>query len=311
MMEKRKLGYTGNEVSVLGFGGMELQYLDEESAVRLLNEALDGGINYIDTSPEYPMSEYYIGKALAGRREEYVLATKCGDNMTGAGKKYLFDEKTICSNVEESLRLMKTDHLDLIQLHGVVPEDFPEDSWEKTMDVMEKLLHSGKTLHVGLTICNKSPGMYGFPAGYGYNSALAFAADPRVEVIQLVYGGLTRLSEEVIQKASECYGTGMIARGILKRYDTSYSDRLRVSKLSELCEDGETENDFLIRYAISHPGLACAISGTKNIEHLRRNIKTAEKGKLSDEIYREAKMRLTFAGAISGPAEMAWQKRIV
>ena len=75
-MEKRALGRTGINITPFGFGGMELRYLDENNAYKLLNEVLDQGINYIDTSPEYPMSEYYIGKAIAHRRHEYVLATK-------------------------------------------------------------------------------------------------------------------------------------------------------------------------------------------------------------------------------------------
>lgn len=309
-MEKRKLGRTGYEITALGFGGMELQYLDEESAVSLLNEALDQGINYVDTSPEYPMSEYYIGKAIAGRRDEFVLATKCGDNMTGKNPKYCFDRKTIMGNLEESLRLMKTDHVDVFQLHGVTPADFPDNKWEETMELLQEIRRSGKALHLGLTVCNKSPGLYGFPAGYGYNSILPFASDSRIEVIQLVYGGLTRLSENVIQEAHDRYGTGVVARGILKRYDNSYVAKLEAARLGDLCEEDENETDFLVRYAVSHPGLSSVLAGTKNIDHLRRNIVMAKKGRLSDEIYQEAKKRLTYAGSIPGPVEMAWQESI-
>lgn len=309
-MEKRKFGKTGCEITALGFGGMELLYLDEKSAVRLLNEVLDQGITYVDTSPEYAKSEYYIGKAIAGRREEYVLATKCGDNMTGRGPLYSFDRETIMSNIDESLRLLKTDHVDILQLHGVIPADFPEGKWEETMEVLDEIRRSGKALHLGLTVCNKGPGMYGFPAGYGYHSILPFASDPRIEVIQLVYGGLTRLSENVIQEAYDRYGTGIVARGILKQYDNSYPAKLAAARLTELCEEGESENDFLVRYSLSHPGLACVLAGTKNIDHLRRNVRMAEKGKLPEEVYQEAKRRLTFAGAIAGPAEMAWQESI-
>ncbi len=309
-MEKRKFGRTGYEITALGFGGMELQYLDETSAVRLLNEALDQGINYVDTSPEYAMSEYYIGKAIAGRRHEYVLATKCGDNMTGRGPKYSFDKETIMSNIDESLRLMKTDHVDILQLHGVIPADFPYGKWEETMEVLEEIRRQGKALHLGLTVCNKGPGMYGFPAGYGYHSILPFAKDPRIEVIQLVYGGLTRLSENVIKEASDRYGTGIVARGILKRYDDSYPAKLACAKLTDLCEDGENENDFLVRYAVSHPGLTCVLAGTKNIDHLKRNVVMAGRGRLPKEVYEEAKRRLTFAGVVPGPVEMAWQDAV-
>ena len=106
---------------------------------RLLNTALDHGVNYIDTSPEYPMAEYFIGKAIANRRDEYILATKCGDNMTGVGETYIFDRKTIISNMDESLRLMKTDHVDILQLHGVIPELLGGGAFGEAMEAMREL----------------------------------------------------------------------------------------------------------------------------------------------------------------------------
>lgn len=305
-MEKRRLGRTGFDITVLGLGGMELHWLNEESAVKFLNKALDLGINYVDTSPEYAMSEYYIGKAIAGRRDEFILATKCGDNLTGQGPLYMFDKKTIMDNIEESLRLMKTDHVDVLQLHGVLPEYFPDDGFEEVLDWLRDIQKSGKALHLGLTVCNKCEGLYGYPAGYGYNSILRFAPYQDIEVIQLVYGGLTRLSENVIREAHDRYGTGVVARGIIKKYNQTYAERIEVARLAELCEEGESVNDFLIRYAISHPGLTAAVIGTKNITHLEHNVRIANKGKLSDEVYQEAKRRLNFAGIIPGPADMAW-----
>ena len=303
-MEKRRLGKTGLDITGLSFGGMELRLLDEKSAYNLLNAALDNGINYIDTSPEYPMSEYFIGKSIAHRRSEFVLATKCGDNMSGVGPLYTFDRKTILSNLDESLRLMKTDHIDVFQLHGVIPEFLEGGEAGEAMEAMRDAKKSGKVLHLGLTIRNGQPGQYGYPATFGYNSALRFAAWKDIEVIQIVYGGLTRQSENVIQKAYDDYGTGLIARGIIKTYDDCYNARFEASRISELFGEGETRNDFLIRYAMSHPSLASVVIGTKDINHLAANIKVAERGKLSDEVYEEAKRRLNFAGAIPGPVDM-------
>ena len=85
-MEKRKLGNTGLAITALGYGAMELQEVDEPQAARLLNVALDGGINYIDTSPDYGLSEDHIGKAIAHRRGEFILASKCGCHVDAEGK---------------------------------------------------------------------------------------------------------------------------------------------------------------------------------------------------------------------------------
>ncbi len=300
-MKKRVLGKTGLDVTEVSFGGMELRLLDEANARRLLNEALDQGVNYVDTSPEYPMSEYFIGKSIAHRRGEYILATKCGDNMTGIGPIYLFDRKTILSNLDESLRLMKTDYVDVLQLHGVVPEFLPGGPAGEAMQAMRDAKAAGKARYLGLTIRNGQPHEYGHPATFGYNSILRFAAWPDIQVIQLVYGGLTRLSENVIQKAHDDFGTEIVARGIIKRYDDRYEARLEASRLKELFAQGESANEFLLRYALSHPAISSLVVGTKNIEHLRENAKTAARGPLPDQVYAEAKRRLAFAGIVPGP----------
>jgi aryl-alcohol dehydrogenase-like predicted oxidoreductase len=308
-MEKRVLGKTDLEISTFGYGGMELQYLDEKCAYAILNQALDSGINYVDTSPEYPMSEYYIGKSIAHRRNEFVLATKTGDNMSGEGPSYIFDAKTITANVEESLRLMKTDHLDLLQLHGVIPDYLPGGEGGEAMETMRKMKKEGKALHLGLTICNKNSALYGYPANYGYNSILRFAKWADIESVQLVYGCMTRLSENVIQKAHDDYHTGVVARGALKSYSPIYAERYEVARLGELCEKDETKTGFFIRFVLSHPALASAVIGTRSISHLAENIKAAEKGPLPADVYAEAKRRLNFVGVIPGPVDMKldWQ----
>jgi aryl-alcohol dehydrogenase-like predicted oxidoreductase len=303
-MEKRKLGKTNLEITTLGYGGMELHYLDEKSACSILNKALDSGINYVDTSPEYAMSEYYIGKSISHRRDEFVLATKCCDNMTGEGPLYIFDRKTIIANVEESLRLMKTDHIDLLQLHGVIPDYLPGGEAGEAMEAMRNMREAGKVLHLGLTVCNKAPEFYGYPANYGYNSILRFAKWLDIESIQLVYGCMTRLSENVIQKAHDDYNIGIVARGAIRNYVHIYAERFEVARLSELFEKDETKQDFFIRFVISHPAITSTIVGTRSISHLMNNIKAMEKGPLPTDVYAEAKRRLNFVGIIPGPVDI-------
>ena len=301
-MEKRILGKTELEVSSLSLGTMDLRYLDEESAGKLLNKALDLGITYIDSSPEYPMAEYFIGKTIAHRRNEFVLATKCGDNMTGVGPLYLFDRKTIMDNLDKSLQLMKTDHIDVWQLHGVVPHFFPDGEFGEAMEAMRDAKKAGKVLHTGLSIRNGGPTDYGFPGTFSYGSVPVFSAWQDIEVIQVVYGALTRTCEDVIQKAYDEHKTGIVSRGALKKYTENYDSRFEFSKISELFEEEETRNEFLIRFAFTHPAVASVVIGTKNIEHLVEDVKMTARGKLSEEIYNEAKKRLDYVGAIAGKA---------
>ena len=107
----------------------------------------------------------------------------------------------------------------------------------------------------------------------------------------------------MIQKAHDDHRTGIVARGIIKRYDDRYEARLEASRIKELFDEGETANEFLLRYALSHPAISTLVIGTKNINHLRDNVKTAAKGALPARVYAEAKKRLDFAGIVAGPAE--------
>ena len=123
-LERRTLGRTGLEVTTLGFGAMELRgpptgpEISDEDAGRLLNAVLDEGINFIDTSIDYGRSEELIGKFIAHRRSEYVLASKCGCVPgAGMGSEHVHTAENIRKGVEHSLRTLKTDHLDLVQFH--------------------------------------------------------------------------------------------------------------------------------------------------------------------------------------------------
>ena len=117
----RTLGRTGLAVTALGYGAMELRggrrgpEVAPEAAEQILNAVLDGGINFIDTSPDYGESEELIGRYISHRRSEYFLATKCGclvDVEPAAGRpRHVYTRENIVAAVEQSLRRMRTDHL--------------------------------------------------------------------------------------------------------------------------------------------------------------------------------------------------------
>ena len=298
-MELRTLGRTGLKVSPIGFGGMELYQTDQKQADYLVGTAIENGINYIDTSPEYIKSEEYLGNALLGRRSEILLATKCCDNMTGVGPKYVFDKKTCIANLEESLRLLKTDYIDVWQIHGVIPEFLPGGEENEVIDCMLEAKKAGKVRFLGLTIKNGKPYDANYPANYGYEAIKVFSQWKSIDVIQLVYGGLTRRSENRIKVAAD-NGVGIVARGVLKKYNDSYDKLYEKSGISELLEENETRNDFLLRFAHTHSSIACVLIGTKSPEHLVGNIKAIERGPLSAEIFEEAKKKLCSVGIIPG-----------
>ena len=177
-MEKRDLGNTGLSVTALGYGAMELRHLDRQDAVRLLNAVLDHGVNFIDTSPDYGPSEAYIGEAISHRRDEFYLATKCGCNVDRLGKSqdpsHVWTRERLLANIENSLWLLKTDYVDVWQLHGTMPQDLAEGENDDVIRTMQELKQQGKVRHIAVSFRNGGPGDPLYPAGYGFECIREF-----------------------------------------------------------------------------------------------------------------------------------------
>jgi aryl-alcohol dehydrogenase-like predicted oxidoreductase len=291
IMEKRNLGDTGLEVTALGYGAMELRHL--------LNAVLDGGINFVDTSPDYGPSEAYTGAAISHRRDEFVLATKCGCNVDPNGKSqdpsHIWSRDKLLDNIENSLKLLKTDYIDVWQLHGTMPEDLAGGKADDVIQTMQELKQQGKVRFIAVSFLNGRPGDPLYPAGYGFQGIQEFMTWGVFDAMQIVYGGLTRKNEVAIAKAAD-RGIGMIIRGVVKRYHDTYDQLFEQAGLDALRQPGESRNSFLVRLVLCHPGVSTMIIGTKDPEHLAENIAAANEGKLADGVYAEAKRRLAAVG---------------
>lgn len=152
-MDERRVGNSGLKVSVLGlgcnnFGGR----LDEAASIRVVHAALDYGVTHFDTADVYPMgdggrSEEILGRALRGRRDEVVLATKCGMQMDEAGRMKGASRRYVMAAVEASLRRLATDHVDLLYVHK--PD--PDTPVEETLRALDDLVHAGKVRYVAFS----------------------------------------------------------------------------------------------------------------------------------------------------------------
>ncbi len=298
----RTLGRTGAEVTVLGFGAMELRgpprgpAIDDAQAGRLLNELLDAGINLIDTSVDYGRSEELIGRSVSVRRDEYFLASKCGCPLSlppDATPPYAHDYSAanVRADVEQSLRRLQTDRLDLVQVH--MSPTVQEMSDGGTLDALVRLRDEGKLRFMGMS---------------GILPNLPDHIEMGVfDVFQIPYSALQRDHEDLISRAADT-GAGVLVRGGAARgtaaEDKDWSvqpiglreeaarDRWEAADLDPLL-DGMSRHEFILRFTLSHPALSSTIVGTSNPDHLRSNIEIAQRGPLPNDLYAEARQRLT------------------
>ncbi len=141
-MEYSILGKTGLKISRMGFGGIPIQRIDEEGTKALMHQLLDAGVNYIDTARGYTVSEQYLGYALEGIRDKFVLATKSMSRT----------KEAMAADIEISLRNLRTDYIDLYQVHNPSMEQL--DMLTAKDGALEALLEAkdgGKIGHIGLT----------------------------------------------------------------------------------------------------------------------------------------------------------------
>jgi aryl-alcohol dehydrogenase-like predicted oxidoreductase len=146
-MKKRPLGKTGMELMPLGFGGAELGFQSHdgpEAIARLLNQALDSGLNVIDTASAYKESEALIGRAISHRRGDYYLFSKCG--ATDGFMRADWTKRGISAQCEQSLQLMRTDYLDLLQLHSC---DIATLQAGEAISALHDLQKAGKVRFIG------------------------------------------------------------------------------------------------------------------------------------------------------------------
>jgi aryl-alcohol dehydrogenase-like predicted oxidoreductase len=295
------LGRTGITVSRLGYGSMELRHtdtsarpdLDRVGAGALLNEVLDSGITYIDTSPTYGPAEELIGEFLSSRRDEFTLATKTGFVVEELpARRHVFSREVLRAGLEWSLRRLRTDYVDLVQLPGSpTPGELRALG---TLEGLEALRAEGKCRFFGIS---------------GWLPNLSEHLDwAAFDVFQIPYSVLEQENASLLPVAASA-GIGTVIRGGVAQGSVIASgdapagarpeDRNRNAAqqtwvsagLDELLE-GSTRGDFMIRYLLGNPHLNTAIVGTSSIGHLHENVAAARKGPLPAEVYAAAEERL-------------------
>ncbi len=297
-LPRRTLGRTGLEVTQLGYGSMGLRgpntwgvrTVSDADAETFLNSVLDAGINFIDTAPDYGVSEERIGRFLSSRRNEFVLATKCGcDYLQHADSlevRHTWTADVIRRNIETSLHRLQTDTIDILQFHG---GDAKTLRAAGLIDVLRGYREQGIIRWMGV-----SSSLPNLPAMIELDV---------FDTFQIPYSALSPEHHDWITRAAET-GAGIIIRGgvaqggpeaeIQRPALNDVWQRARLDELlpDELLPEAMTRAQMILRYTLSHPHCHTTIVGTCNPDHLAENIAAATAGSLPLEPYEEISRRV-------------------
>ncbi len=307
-MEYRNLGRAGVKVSVLSLGAMNFgNPTSEEESIRIIERAIDAGINLIDTANVYPMgpfrgiSEEIVGKAVKGKRDQVLIATKVHGRMGPGPNDYGQSRAHIMREVENSLRRLQTDYIDLYQVHA--PD--PTTPLEETLETLTDLVRQGKVRYIG---CSN------FPAWLLCKSLWISDKRNLAKFVsnQVAYNLLYRKIEEEVVPLCLDQGVGILvysplAAGVLTgkyKWGEKFPEGTRLAGVTgdtfgrgyfteenmriveEFCkiarEMGYTPVQLAVAWAMAQPGVSSVILGPKTVEQLEGNLKALEV-KLSDE----------------------------
>jgi aryl-alcohol dehydrogenase-like predicted oxidoreductase len=329
-MDYRTLGRTGVKVSPLCLGAMMFGAWgnpDHDEGIRIIHRALDAGINFIDTADVYSRgeSEQIVGQALAGgRRDNVVLATKFHGTMGDDPNQFGNSRRWIIREVEDSLRRLNTDWIDLYQVHR--PE--VDTDIEETLGALSDLVHAGKVRYIGSST---------FPPSQIVEAQWASERRglERFVCEQPPYSILVREIENDVLPTCRRYGMGVIpwsplaggwlsgryrldqdvpkshrAQRIPSRYDMSLPGNQRkleaADQLARLAEEnGMTLIEMALAFVIRHPAVTAAIVGPRTMEHLESQL-TAVDVELSDEVLDRID-EIVPPGVNLNPSDGGWQ----
>ena len=300
-MKYRKLGKTGMRVSVVGVGTWQLggewgKAFEQAEVDAILGKASDLGVNLIDTAECYGdhLSEELVGRAVKGQRDKWIIATKFGHKFTGPFERDdLFGPQQVQRQLEDSLKALQTDYVDLYQFHSGTDEMFDTAGlWE----MLQKQVDSGKIRHLGISISKR----------YGGTHQADRASDVGAAAVQVVYNRIDRKPEEKIFGACTEQDLGVLARvplasGFLSgKYargsqfdDTdvrgvwqSQADRNeaveQIESLKAEVPDGVPMSQWALAWCLQHPAVTCVIPGCKTIEQVESNAKAADLPSVND-----------------------------
>jgi aryl-alcohol dehydrogenase-like predicted oxidoreductase len=286
-LERRKFGKTDMNVAVLGFGGSEIGYekTEQETVGKILNAALDAGLNVVDTAECYIDSEVQIGTAIGHRRKEFYLFTKCGHAVDSPDRGADWSKAGILKSIERSLGRLKTDAVDLVQLHSCSIDELKKG---ECIEALEQAKKEGKTRYIGYS---------------GDSKTARFAVEcGRFDTLQTSVNFLDQECIELTLPLAKEKNMGVVAKrpiaNAVWRYDEKpqngyhleYWKRLQELKYDFASGDARAKQGadgpaaIAMRFTAMQPGVHVLIVGTSKPERWKQNAELLKAGPLPKEL---------------------------
>jgi aryl-alcohol dehydrogenase-like predicted oxidoreductase len=284
-MERRRLGATDMVVSVLGFGGSEIGYqrVSLKTVTRLLEGALDAGLNVIDTAECYEDSEVLIGRAIGGRRRDHHLFTKCGHS--GGWGRADWRAAALLRSIERSLQRLATDHVDLVQLHSCSLDVLRKGD---AIAALARARERGLTRYIGYSGDGEAA-RYALECGR-FDTLQTSVSLADQEALELTLPVARARNVGVIAKRPIANAAWRYTRKPAEPYYQPYWTRLRTLDY-EFLRDGAEAAATALRFTLSVPGVHTAIVGTTKPERWRENATLLEAGPLPAAVFERIRAR--------------------
>jgi aryl-alcohol dehydrogenase-like predicted oxidoreductase len=263
------------QVSRLGVGlaeiGFNLTMNDAKQAGQVLNRALDAGINFLDTAACYDVSEQLVGETVSKRRGEYVLATKAG-HVTGGYEGQPWEYRTVVDSIDRSLKRMRTDHVDVVQLHSCGVDVLEKGD---VVRALQEARQAGKTRFIGYSGDNEAA-HWAVDSGLFDTLQTSFnLVDQKARTTGLLKKAGQRRMGIIIKRpiANGAWGAKSSPSGYASEYYRRAEQMRADGPVQSAPEDRIT---LALGFTFAHPEINVAIVGTHNPEHMRSNIGKVE-----------------------------------
>jgi aryl-alcohol dehydrogenase-like predicted oxidoreductase len=286
-MEKRQFGKTDMQVTVLGFGGAEIGFegATQQTVTRLLNGALDAGLNVLDTAECYPGSEELIGQAVSKRRKDFYLFTKCGHpNGIAAGEDWR--PASILQSIQRSLKRLQTDRLDLIQLHSCSEEELRKGD---VIAALKQARERGYARYIGYSGDSRAA-RYAVECGQ-FDTLQTSVSIADQEAIDRTLPIARQNNLGVIAKRPIANAAWRTGKKPDNAYHHTYWERLQKLQYDFLKGDVKQAVAIALRFTLSVPGVHTAIVGTTNPERWSENAELLKAGPLPADLINKIRER--------------------